>query len=335
MSQYGLIFLAGVATSWHCIGMCGGFACALSGGRGRADAAQRQLLYNAGRVTTYCFLGAVAGALTAGICTSTPGGPPIEAAQRVLAVVSGLLIMLIGAQFLGFFRAAPLRLGFGGEALAKALRDLGRARNPAAPLAFGVVNGFLPCPLVYGFLAQAAASGDAVPGMAIMAAFGLGTFPAMLMMGGLGGWLRGGATPALAGGSWFALGIGGNWRRRAGIAAGVFFMALGLITLARGILPTQSHGHLIGWNFYPLAGHPPGIWARLRAPGGRSEHWGSGHEYSVVAARRNKISSLRVPNADVVLAAASTSLPFTPRGPRLSGPTIGADAPMKIKTLRP
>jgi sulfite exporter TauE/SafE len=298
MSQYGLIFLAGIAASWHCVGMCGGFACALSGGCGRADAARRQLLYNAGRVTTYCFLGAVAGALTAGLCTSTPGGPPIEAAQRGLAIVSGLLILLIGARLLGLFARAfsseadaGLRrenatsssprltqaIGFGGELLTKALRDLGRARQPAAPLAFGIVNGFLPCPLVYGFLAQAAASGDAVPGMAVMAAFGLGTFPAMLLMGGLGGWLRGRAVPVLAGGLGPAKAAGGNWRRKASAAAGVFFMLFGLVTLARGILPMHSHGG----SFYALAGHPPGLLARLRAPGAPFKRLESGREYSV------------------------------------------------------
>jgi uncharacterized protein len=235
MTHYGLIFLAGVAASWHCVGMCGGFACALSGGKRGVDAARRQLLYNAGRVTTYCFLGALAGALTAGICTPRPGGPPIESVQQGLAVVSGLLIMLIGAQFFGLFqgiRRAPM-VGFGGEALAGALRDLQNARSPAAPLAFGVANGFLPCPLVYGVLAQAAASGDAAPGMATMAAFGLGTFPAMLITGGFGGWLR----ERIAGKA--------GWRRRAGMAAGVFFLLLGLITLARGMLPLQGHGHPI------------------------------------------------------------------------------------------
>src|SRR6202008_2972290 len=55
---------------------------------------------------------------------------------------------------------------------------------------FGVVNGFLPCPLPYAFAAQAAGGGGALPGVVTMAAFGLGTFPAMLMMGGVGGWVR-------------------------------------------------------------------------------------------------------------------------------------------------
>lgn len=231
MGQYGLIFLAGMAASWHCVGMCGGFACALSGGK-RGPDLLRQLLYNAGRVTTYCFLGALAAALTAGLCKANPDGSPIEPAQRVLAVLSGALIIMIGAQFFGLFRnfnRAPL-VGFGGEALAGALRTLQRSNSPAAPVALGVANGFLPCPLVYAVLAQAAISGDVASGMATMAAFGLGTFPAMLITGGLGGWMRGRIAARAA------------WRQRAGMAAGTVFLLLGAVTLARGLLPMHIHG---------------------------------------------------------------------------------------------
>ena len=101
-------------------------------------------------------------------------------------------MVLIGLQLLGWLRRrhGPPMLGLGGQFLAPALRDLLRAPGPAAPLAFGVLNGFLPCPLVYAFAAQAAGSGGALPGLLVMLAFGLGTFPAMLLMAGLGGWLR-------------------------------------------------------------------------------------------------------------------------------------------------
>ena len=57
-----------------------------------------------------------------------------------------------------------------------------------------------------------------------MAAFGLGTFPAMLLIGGAGSLLR----PA--------------WRRRGVWAAGAFILILGLVTAARGIVPGGDHG---------------------------------------------------------------------------------------------
>ena len=84
--------MAGIAGSWHCVGMCGGFACALgSDPRGRSATLVRQLSYNLGRVTTYCFIGALVGFLAAGLCASGAGAPPTSAAQRILAIASGLL----------------------------------------------------------------------------------------------------------------------------------------------------------------------------------------------------------------------------------------------------
>ncbi|WP_211091385.1 urease accessory protein UreH domain-containing protein, partial [Pseudothauera rhizosphaerae] len=70
--------------------------------------------------------------------------------------------------------------------LVGALRTLLAAPGAGAPLALGVANGLLPCPLVYAFTAQAAAAGGLLPGLSTMAAFGLGTFPMMLLAGGLG-----------------------------------------------------------------------------------------------------------------------------------------------------
>jgi sulfite exporter TauE/SafE len=241
--EYPLIFLAGLAGSWHCVGMCGGFACALGpDARGRGATLTRQLTYNLGRVTTYCFIGALVGFLAAGLCTSGANAPPTSGAQRILAVVSGLLMVFIGLQFLGWVGrlGGPPGLGIGGAFIARSLRDLLRAPGPAAPLAFGVFNGFLPCPLVYAFAAQAAGSGGALSGLLVMLAFGLGTFPAMLLMGGLGGWLRRAGTAS--GG----LGLRDlRWRQRGVAFAGAFIVLLGLITFARGIVPIGGHLHAL------------------------------------------------------------------------------------------
>jgi hypothetical protein len=254
--EYPLIFLAGLAGSWHCVGMCGGFACALgSEARGGAATLVRQLVYNLGRVTTYGFIGGLVGFLAAGLGASGAGPPPTSGAQRFLAITSGLLMVLIGLQLLGWLRHlhGPLLQGFGAQLLARALRDLLRAPGSAAPLALGVLNGFLPCPLVYAFAAQAAASGGALPGLLTMAAFGLGTFPAMLMMGALGSRLHRPGIIALPvpHASAAALrvesrvaGLGRAGVRLAGVRlAGGFIVLLGLITCARGLLPMGVHLH--------------------------------------------------------------------------------------------
>jgi uncharacterized protein len=246
---YVLIFVGGVAGSMHCVGMCGGFACALGAdGRGSAASLRRHLTYNAGRVTTYCFLGALAGFLGAELIAHAGNESAITLAQRTLAGVSGALMIFIGLQFLGYFRGAT-RSAPGSSFLAAAFRDLLKAPGAGAPLAFGVANGFLPCPLVYAFAAQAAASEGALPGMLVMAAFGLGTFPAMLVMGGAGMWLRSGtpqpvSVSALKGsGAVLQRAPATSWRLNGVRFAGGFIVALGLITLARGFLPLALHGH--------------------------------------------------------------------------------------------
>jgi sulfite exporter TauE/SafE len=234
MSYYLVIFAAGFAGSFHCIGMCGGFACALGrDARGGGATVLRHLSYNIGRLTTYSFLGALAGALGQVICTAQGGaaapllGGSVDVVQRALAIIAGLLMIAMALQFFGLLQAFHrLAIGFGGSTLAISLRSLLTARSPAAPLAFGVFNGFLPCPLVLAFIAQAASTAGALQGFLVMAAFGLGTFPAMLMMGGVGRALA----PA--------------WRQRGVWLAGSCILLLGLITLGRGFLPADAHvGH--------------------------------------------------------------------------------------------
>lgn len=236
MVSYLVIFAAGFAGSFHCVGMCGGFACLLGrdahGGRATV---LRHLLYNSGRLTTYCFLGVIAGAVGQAICTSQGNtvsllSGRLDLGQRLLAVVAGLLMVVMALQFFGLLPRLHRRAdGFGAGTLAASLRGLLTAPGFAAPLALGVFNGFLPCPLVYAFTAQAASTAAALPGVLTMAAFGLGTFPAMLVMGGLGRML----TPA--------------WRQRGVQLAGACILLLGLITLGRGLLPFA--GHLAaGWH---------------------------------------------------------------------------------------
>ena len=225
MLPYLLISLSGFAGSFHCLGMCSGFACTIgSDPRGRLATIRRHIIYNTGRVTAYCLLGAMAGSLGAALILHTADNAVITA-QRLLASISGLLMIIIGLQIAGYFKRRYSVPGVGGRLFAQALHDLLKIPGPVAPLAFGVFNGFLPCPLVYAFIAQAAASGDTLSGVLIMAAFGLGTFPAMLLAGNIGTRLSPG------------------WRFRGVRIAGVCIVAFGLITLLRGAMPHGGHSH--------------------------------------------------------------------------------------------
>ncbi len=135
MTYYALLFLAGFAGSFHCIGMCGGFACALgSDPRGAGATSVRHLLYNTGRLTTYCFLGGLAGGLGQAICTrsDTPArkaqprclSASLDAGQRALAVMAGLLMIIMALSFFGLRGWHRVTSGFGSSTFVISLRSL-------------------------------------------------------------------------------------------------------------------------------------------------------------------------------------------------------------------
>jgi sulfite exporter TauE/SafE len=92
-------------------------------------------------------------------------------------------------------------------------------RQRSLPVLFliGMLNGLLPCGMVYVALGGAVATADAPTGMAYMALFGLGTTPLMLMVGMGSEWLK------------------GNWRSAFRRAAPAFTVALALLLLLRGL----------------------------------------------------------------------------------------------------
>ncbi len=234
MLVYVAIFLGGIAGSLHCVGMCGAFPLALAGGARRRPVL-RQVLYNLGRLQALVFIGALSGAAGAALVALAP----VRAVERALALAAGAVMIVVALEMLGL----TTRLGRVGTALAGATvgRLLGgvmRSRSLAAPLALGVFNAFLPCQLIYAFAAHAAATASVLQGMLTMLAFGLGTIPAMLMLG----LARVLARPAV--------------RLRLTHASAVLVLAFGLVTLARGLdlLPHAHHVHALSLD----AGHAPG-----------------------------------------------------------------------------
>lgn len=192
----------------HCVAMCGGIAAALAvQAPDRSHAALHQL----GKLIGYTLLGAAAGALGAGAFAAAD----LADAGRLLRGIAGLALALLGLRLLLALPAWPplerlaARVWRGG--LAPLAQRLARSGSPLAALGLGVVWGWLPCGLTWTALLGAATTGDAASGALLMAAFGVGTLPAL----GLGAWL-------LA--AWRPQGMG--WRR----AAGALLVAAGLWT---------------------------------------------------------------------------------------------------------
>lgn len=184
MIELPLVFLGGLLGSAHCIGMCGGFAVTIGlSAPGVAANVRRQLIYSAGRIFTYSFLGIAAG--YAGLWFANRAGLWINA-QAALCLVAGLLLAgqgLVALDLIPRWRGAK-RVSGGSLCLARSFVGPFLASTRAIDvLVAGVLTGFLPCGLVYGFLALASSSASTWAGMVVMIVFGAGTAPLMIMAG--------------------------------------------------------------------------------------------------------------------------------------------------------
>lgn len=182
--------LMGFVGSTHCVAMCGGVVTALSGGlvqlgRKPSDVeghAAIALVYNAGRILSYSLAGAMAGGLGALLATI----PLLHSAELGLRLCAGLLMLGLGLYLAGgWARFASIeRLGL---PLWRGIEPVARRFLPARSLrgafVLGGLWGFMPCGLVYTALALSLGNTSAFGGAMTMAAFGLGTLPALLTLG--------------------------------------------------------------------------------------------------------------------------------------------------------
>lgn len=167
--------LLGLLGSVHCIGMCGPIALSLPLQREKTKSLLSGIsVYNFGRAFTYALLGAISG--LAGSAVKWAGG------QQALSITAGVLILLtLLTNFLGKrLQISPLTKGF--STIRNALGKLFKRNRPDALLLIGMLNGLLPCGLVYAALAGAAATGNVLNGALFMFVFGLGTIPVLFSL---------------------------------------------------------------------------------------------------------------------------------------------------------
>lgn len=234
------VFLVGLAGSVHCVGMCGGIVSAFSvassarmpfpvavvaeNAAPATDGVLGVLAYNAGRIASYAAAGAIAGGVAGGAATLA-GLAGWQSAGYWLA---NLLLVMLGLYLMDAWHGV-LRLEGLGQGLWRRLRPLMGLilplDGPLKMFALGGLWGWLPCGMVYSVLLTAMLTGSAGGGAAVMAAFGLGTLPMLLVLGLAGTRLR----QALQ-------------RSAVRRAAGLLVLAFGLLGIARA-----STGISIGW----------------------------------------------------------------------------------------
>jgi len=189
--------LLGFFGSSHCIAMCGGIVAALNLALPDARAGNTvhalqplrgHIVYSLGRIASYTAAGGLAGAL--GFVVAEALGPSGSVALRA---TFGLLLVVLGSYLAGWWNGAARIEALGTRLwnrVSPLMRHFQPADRPWKLLALGAIWGWLPCGLVYGTLAGAAASGSALRGGLLMAAFGAGTLPALLTAGAFAVQLR-------------------------------------------------------------------------------------------------------------------------------------------------
>lgn len=165
-------FVLGFLGSFHCVGMCGPIALAV-GGKGNQKFLWNKVLYNLGRSLTYALLGVVVGSL--GFSLSLAG------IQQGISIAMGLLVVLLSLSYKKSDQLMAIPALSGMVSWIKS--HLNRYLKSGSRLAFfstGLVNGLLPCGMVYMALVVAMGMQSPVLGGVYMFFFGIGTVPLLL-----------------------------------------------------------------------------------------------------------------------------------------------------------
>lgn len=170
-------FLLGLAGSFHCVAMCGPLMLALPmSNSARWQALGQTAVYQLGRITTYGMLGVMFGLLGKGIA--------IAGMQQALSVIAGGMLV-IAALFTARWEQAALAVP-GMQTFTRWVQHhIGRLlhHHPrGAYLGIGMLNGLIPCGLVYAAIAGALGTSSGWEGGAFMLLFGLGTLPLLFML---------------------------------------------------------------------------------------------------------------------------------------------------------
>ncbi len=166
-------FLTGFLGSFHCLGMCGPIAMITPQGQTYAKFISGRLLYNLGRITTYATIGLVLGTFGMGL--------QIAGIQQYTSIVMGVLLLLIAVSKITGIGILGTTTWFSGfkQKIEKQFTKFITRPSFIAQYTVGLLNGLLPCGLVYIALAGAVTTTQATQGALYMALFGLGTLPMM------------------------------------------------------------------------------------------------------------------------------------------------------------
>jgi len=170
-------FILGLVGNFHCLGMCGPIALAIPlKDNSTSTRLLSILIYNAGRIFTYTLLGALIGFIGKGVF--------LMGFQQKLSIILGIVIIVYAVFIIVKRKSSQLNnlLATKFYRLKNAMGSFLRKKTYDANLLLGLLNGLLPCGMIYIALAGALASESVFSSAAFMLFYGLGTLPVMMIL---------------------------------------------------------------------------------------------------------------------------------------------------------
>ncbi len=167
-------FFLGLISSFHCIGMCGPIAMMLPVERNNQAKKTLQIItYHLGRLSAYAAIGIIFGFVGKGLFLAG-----IQQKTSIFIGIAMILVILIPEKiFSNYNFSRPVY-----KLISKIKTTLGshfKKRSYKSLFTIGLLNGFLPCGMVYVALFGAIAMQNEALGALYMVLFGLGTVPMM------------------------------------------------------------------------------------------------------------------------------------------------------------
>lgn len=190
---YGMLFLIGLATSVHCIGMCGGIHLSQclsyqknseeekNGEKGKKkwSTVYPSFLYNLGRVVSYTIVGGVVGGFGSVISFSGKGKGAVQ-------LIAGIFMVIMGINMLNIF---PWLRKFNPRMPKVFARKINQGKQKNGAFLVGLLNGLMPCGPLQAMQLYALSTESPLKGAFSMFLFSIGTVPLMFGFGALSSFL--------------------------------------------------------------------------------------------------------------------------------------------------
>ena len=208
---FGIGFFMGLIGSAHCIGMCGPLVMSLPiFNKTPLEKTISMLLYHIGKIMSYVILGLIAGFFGKQLFV-------LNTQQQLSIIIGSIMIVYVVWVFLIHPKYSIKPFPFLEQPVLFGLARLFKSKKTVSFFVIGILNGLLPCGMVYLALGSAMASGTIANGALFMLFFGLGTIPALLMVA-LGGQY-----------------MGFVFRRKLQKMLPVFIFTMGVVLILRGM----------------------------------------------------------------------------------------------------